>query len=150
VGYEIGRKFGPKLLQTRAMRKYEKGVGKAQGLIRRRGPFAVFIGRFTALLRALMPALVGSSKMPYPRFLLFNALGGITWGIAYTLGGYYAGKSFEGVAKSIGRYSAIGLAVIVVIALVIWGVRKHRRDHAPAEAAADTSGNASDQQVSAP
>lgn len=139
VGYEIGRRFGPRLLQTRAMRRYEKGVGKAQALIVRRGPLAVFIGRFTALLRALMPALVGTSKMPYPRFLLFNALGGIVWGIGYTLGGYYAGKTFEHTANLIGRYAAIGVAAVVVLALVIWGVRRHRREHAAGEAAEDSS-----------
>src|SRR5512139_3113749 len=72
VGYEIGRRYGIRLLDTKAMRKHQSKVAKAQELIRRRGAFAVFIGRFTALLRALMPALVGSARLPYGRFLVFN------------------------------------------------------------------------------
>jgi membrane protein DedA with SNARE-associated domain len=128
VGYEIGRRYGPRLLETRAMRKYRSKVGRAQDLIRRRGPFAVFIGRFTALLRALMPALVGSSKMPYSRFLIFNMIGGVVWGTVFTLGGYYAGQAFEHAAKLVGRWAAVAVAVIAVIALAVWSIRKHRRE----------------------
>jgi membrane-associated protein len=130
VGYEVGRRFGPRLLSTRAVRKYQHKVGKAQDLIRRRGPLAVIIGRFTAILRALMPALVGSSKMPYPRFLLFNAIGGVVWGVTFTLGGYFAGAAFEHWAKLAGRGAAIAAAVVVVIALAVWSVRRHRKEAA--------------------
>ncbi|MCW2913460.1 MAG: associated protein [Actinomycetia bacterium] len=128
VGYEIGRRYGSRLLETRAMRKYQGKVGKAQDLIRRRGPLAVFIGRFTALLRALMPALVGSSKMPYHRFLIFNMIGGIIWGTVFTLGGYYTGQAFEHTAKLVGRWAAVAVAIIAVVALAVWGIRKHRRE----------------------
>lgn len=128
VGYEIGRRYGARLLETRAMSRHRAKVGKAQDLIRRRGAFAVFLGRFTALLRALMPALVGSSRMPYPKFLLFNLIGGVTWVLTFTLGGYFAGEAFDHAAKLAGRGLAIGLAVAAVIALVVWSVRKHRRE----------------------
>lgn len=130
VGYEIGRKYGTRLLDTRAMRKHRAKVVKAQDLIRRRGAVAVFIGRFTALLRALMPALVGSSKLPYPKFLLFNVIGGVTWVLTFTLGGYFAGEAFDHAAKLAGRGLAVGIAVLAVAALIVWGVRKHRRENA--------------------
>lgn len=128
VGYEIGRRYGPRLLEVKAMRRHRAKVASAQDLIRRRGAFAVFIGRFTALLRALMPALAGSSRLPYPKFLLFNFIGGVTWVVTFTLGGYFAGEAFEHTAKLAGRGLAIGLAVVAVVALAVWGVRKHRRE----------------------
>ncbi|MFC4050711.1 DedA family protein [Actinomadura syzygii] len=137
VGYEIGRRYGPRLLDVKAMRRHRAKVASAQGLIRRRGAFAVFIGRFTALLRALMPALAGSSRLPYPKFLVFNVIGGVTWVVTFTLGGYFAGAAFEHTAKLAGRGLAIGLAVVAVVALAVWGVRKHRseaRDEEKAEA----------------
>jgi membrane-associated protein len=137
VGYEIGRRYGPRLLETRAMRKYQGKVGRAQDMIRRRGPLAVFIGRFTALLRALMPALVGSSKMPYHRFLIFNMIGGVLWGTVFTLGGYYAGQAFEHTAKLVGRWAAIAVAIVIVIALVVWSIRKHRGETTGAGPAAE-------------
>ncbi|MFC0037477.1 DedA family protein [Actinomadura rayongensis] len=128
VGYEIGRKYGTRLLATRPMEKHKAKVAKAQDLIRRRGAFAVFLGRFTALLRALMPALVGASRMPYPRFLVFNAIGAVSWVVAYTLGGYFAGQAFDRAATMVGRGLAIALAVLVVVGLVVWSVRKRRRE----------------------
>jgi membrane-associated protein len=128
VGYEIGRRFGDRLVDTRALRRHRGKIGKAQGLLRRRGAFAVFLGRFTALLRALMPALAGSARMPYGRFLVFNAMGGIAWGIGFTTGGYLAGTAFEQVARWAGRVLAIGVALLVVAAIVVWSLRRRRRE----------------------
>jgi len=139
VGYEIGRKFGPRLLDTKVMRKHRSKVAKAQDLIRRRGPLAVFIGRFTALLRALMPALVGSSKMPYPKFLLFNFIGGVVWVGTFTLGGFFAGTAFESFAKQASRGLTIAVAVVIVVGLIVWSVRKHRREHAEEDAAEEAA-----------
>lgn len=90
----------------------------------------MFIGRFTALLRALMPALVGSSKLPYPKFLAYNLIGGVAWVATFTFGGYFAGAAFEHAAKLAGRGLAIGLAVLAVVALIVWSVRRHRREAA--------------------
>ena len=134
VGYEIGRRYGPRLLDVRAIRKHRSKVASAQDLIRRRGAFAVFIGRFTALLRALMPALAGSSRLPYPRFLVFNIIGGVVWVVTFTLGGYFAGEAFEHTAQLAGRGLAVVLAVVAVVALAVWGVRKHRREREDEEA----------------
>ncbi|MEU8342177.1 DedA family protein [Spirillospora sp. NPDC048832] len=145
VGYEIGRKYGPRLLDVKIMRKHRAKVAGAQDLIRRRGAFAVFIGRFTALLRALMPALAGSSKLPYPKFLLFNVIGGVVWVVTFTLGGYFAGAAFEHAAKLAGRGLAIGLAVAAVVGLAVWSVRKRRKEaaeEARAEAAEAGAGEA--------
>ncbi|WP_021598470.1 DedA family protein [Actinomadura welshii] len=143
VGYEVGRRYGPRLLDVKVMRRHRAKVAGAQDLIRRRGAFAVFIGRFTALLRALMPALAGSSRLPYPTFLLFNVIGGVTWVVTFTLGGFFAGAAFEHAAKLAGRGLAIGLAVAAVVALAVWSVRKRRleaREEAAAEAAVAAAG----------
>lgn len=128
VGYEIGRRFGTRLLGTRALHPHRHKVGRAQDLLRRRGALAVFIGRFTAVLRAMMPALAGSAKMPYGKFLAFNALGGMTWGVGFTIGGYVAGTAFEQVAQWAGRVLAIAVAVVVVAAIVVWSIRRGRKE----------------------
>jgi membrane-associated protein len=145
VGYEIGRKYGTRLLNTRPMRRHLGKVDKAQALIRRRGAFAVFIGRFTALLRALMPALAGSARLPYRKFLLFNAIGGIVWGVGFTLGGFFLGTAFEHTAQLLGRGLAGAAAVLVVIAAVVWSVRRHRGDATGERAAAKIVDAASDE-----
>ncbi|PJN25688.1 DedA family protein [Kitasatospora sp. CB02891] len=128
TGYEVGRRLGPAVLRTKTLRKHADRVEGAQDLIRRRGPVAVLLGRFVAFFRALMPALAGVSRMPYPRFLLFNAIGGVLWGVGFTLLGYFAGSAYSRVEGTVGRSLAVAVAAVVVVALVVWRVRAHRRE----------------------
>ena len=79
-----------------------------------------------AFFRAVMPALAGTAKMPYHRFLPWNAAGGLVWGTGFVLLGYLAGNSYEAVARTVGRDAALVVAALVVIALVVWRVREHR------------------------
>ncbi|WP_277831836.1 DedA family protein [Speluncibacter jeojiensis] len=126
VGFEVGRKFGPRLMQMRVLERRRKRLDDAQDFLRRRGGWAVFLGRFVAFFRAVMPALAGTAQMPYRRFLAFNALGGAVWGVAFVLLGYLAGNSYAAVEKTAGRGVAIGVAAVVVVALVVWRIREHR------------------------
>lgn len=128
VGYEIGRKLGPSILEVRPLRPHRERVGKAQDFMQRRGGWAVFLGRFVAFFRAMMPALAGISRMPYRRFLPFNALGGLVWGIGFVLLGYFAGTAYKTVEREVGTAAAIVLAVVVVAALVVWHVRRRRAE----------------------
>jgi len=66
--------------------------------------------------------------MPYPKFLAFNAAGGITWGTAVVLLGYAAGASYATIEKTFGRSSALVVLAIAVVALLVWRIRKHRSE----------------------
>jgi membrane protein DedA with SNARE-associated domain len=126
VGYEVGRLAGPRLLRSRLLRRYQRRLDGARDVLRRRGGAAVFFARFTAFLRAVMPALAGLSRMPYPRFLGFNAGGGTVWGVGVTLLGYFAGASYQRVESALGQVSAIVLGALVLGGLIVW----HRRRRA--------------------
>lgn len=129
VGYEVGRLFfGPRVLSSRLLAPHRERVFRAQDFLRRRGGLAVFLGRFTAFFRAMMPALAGAAEMPYRRFLFWNATGGIVWGTGFVLLGYVAGASYHQVEKQVGRGVAVVLAVAVVSALVVWRVRRTRTE----------------------
>jgi membrane protein DedA with SNARE-associated domain len=134
VGYEVGRTFGDRVLALRPLRRHTERLDRAQEFLRERGGFAVFLGRWTAFLRAVMPGLAGVSRMPYRRFLLWNAIGGVVWGVTFCLVGYLAGNSYEVVEKRLGVAGAAGSAVLVVAVLVVVHVRRHRT--APAQPAA--------------
>lgn len=125
VGYEVGRRAGPRLLRTRPLRRHAHRLDGARRSLRERGGWAVLVGRFTAFLRAVMPALAGMSGMPYLRFLAFNAAGGLVWGAGVTLLGYFAGASYARLEHLLGRASAALLAVLVVAVLLAW--LRHRR-----------------------
>jgi membrane-associated protein len=132
VGYEVGRHLGPRILSTRALSRHADRVAGAQEMIRRRGPVAVFFGRFIAFFRAMMPALAGVSRMPYRRFLFYNALGGLIWGVGFTLLGYFAGAAYTRVEGLAGRGIAVVLALAAVTAAVVWHLRRRRTADASA------------------
>jgi membrane protein DedA with SNARE-associated domain len=95
--------------------------------LRRRGPYYVFIGRFTAFLRAVIPALAGMSRMNYRRFFIANAAGAILWGIAFTLLGYFAGTA---LARIENYASWVGLSVLIAVILffIVFHFVKKRRE----------------------
>jgi len=131
VGYEIGRHLGVRLLHLSIFDKHRDRLDDAQAFLARRGGSAVFLGRWVAFFRAVMPALAGTARMRYPKFLAFNAAGGIVWGLAVVLAGYLAGKSYVKVEHTAGPIAAAAVAAIAVIGFVVWRVKK--RHHQPAD-----------------
>jgi membrane-associated protein len=126
AGYEVGRHLGARLRRTGLLRRHAGRLAAAEDFLARRGGWAVFLGRFVALFRALMPALAGAAHLPYRRFLLFNALGGLVWGTGCVALGYVAGNSYRRVEQTAGRGSALAVTAAVLLALVFWRVRRHR------------------------
>jgi membrane protein DedA with SNARE-associated domain len=127
IGYWVGDKWGRQLLQLGPLKKRQKGLDAALDQLSRRGATAVFVGRFTAFLRAVIPGLAGMSKMRYRIFLPANALGAICWGLLYVLLGYFVGQRVEkvtGIASDI----LAGLIVIVIVVLFIRHRRKEKRE----------------------
>lgn len=149
VGFEVGRRLGPRIMDIRPLRRHRKRLEGASTYLREHAGRAVVLGRFTAFLRAMTPALAGASRMSYPRFLAFNVLGGVIWGSGVTLLGYLAGGSYDLVAKSLGRTSAGLLALLVIGGVLVWHRRHHRvRPAAAVEPDADaTSDKATDSLV---
>nr|WP_323747009.1 DedA family protein [Catenulispora pinisilvae] len=133
VGFEVGRHFGERLLNTRPLRRHRVKLDKARELIRRRGPEAVFLGRFVSFFRALMPLLAAISRIPYRKFLLFNALGGLVWGVGFTLLGYFTGAAYDRVEHLVGKILAGFVALVVIVGLIVWRVRRRRADSAEEE-----------------
>jgi membrane protein DedA with SNARE-associated domain len=126
VGFEVGRKLGPRLVRARVLRNHSERVEQAQAYLRRRGGRAVVMGRFTAFLRAVMPGLAGASRMEYRRFLVFNVIGGVAWGTACVLLGFFAAHSIGTITHALGLTSA---AIVVVIAVgLVWAWHRRSRD----------------------
>jgi undecaprenyl-diphosphatase len=118
VGYAIGARWGGRLLRSRFARFVDAGKRKrAEDLIQRRGGTAVFLGRFSAFLRVLVPGLAGASGMRYRKFLVFNVLGGATWATLFTVLGFFAGDAWSTVRHIAARASSI-LAAVLLLGLV--------------------------------
>ncbi len=136
VGYEVGRHYGDRVLGSRLFSSRHVAVDRAKDYLRRKGSTAVFLGRFTAFLRAVMPGLAGTARMPYRRFIVANAAGALVWGVGFTLVGYVAGASYRSVEKVAGRASlgVLALVVLLVLLLHLRRRRAERREEATASA----------------
>lgn len=128
VGYEIGKHLFARVRGKGILAKHEDKVVRTEEFLQRRGAAAVFLGRFVALFRAMMPAMAGASRMHYPVFLRWNALGGLVWGAGFVILGHAAGHSWEAIAHRASNGMLIFIAVLLVGVLVAWKVHEHRKN----------------------
>ncbi|MEZ0070732.1 DedA family protein [Planotetraspora sp. GP83] len=141
IGYFIGRKGGRPLFD-RLGRRFPKHFGpahiaKAEQVFHRWGMWAVFFGRFVALLRILAGPLAGALHMPYWRFLIGNVLGGVLWAGGTTAAVYYLGIVADKWLKS---FSWVGLVVALLfgLATTMWLKRKAAKAVAEEESEPET------------
>ncbi|AXI76439.1 DedA family protein [Peterkaempfera bronchialis] len=116
IGYAIGRKGGKPLFE-RLGRRFPKHfgpehLGSAERSFQKWGMWAVFFGRFVALLRIFAGPLAGALRMPYWKFLVANVLGGVIWAGGTTAAVYYLGVVAEDWLK---RFSYVGLILAVCL-----------------------------------
>ncbi|MFG2886485.1 DedA family protein [Streptomyces sp. NPDC048297] len=135
IGYAIGRKGGRPLLawlgQKLPRHFSEAHVATAERSFEKWGMWAVFFGRFVALLRIFAGPLAGVLHMPYWKFLIANVLGGICWAGGTTAVIYYVGVVAEDWLK---RFSYLGLVAAVLIGLTSMLVLKRRAKKVQAQA----------------
>lgn len=118
IGYRLGRRWGPGLvgrLPTRLRARAEQ----VTDFVARRGRWAVLLGRWTALLRALVPGVAGASGMTQRDFALANVIGGVTWAVAIASLGYGAGAAYASVLDRVNHASEIAVGVVVAL-VVAW------------------------------
>jgi membrane protein DedA with SNARE-associated domain len=126
IGYEIGKRTGDRLFTARPLRRVQGGVQRTKTVLSNRGGTAVLLGRFVAVLRALMPAAAGAAQVRYRTFTVYNVLGGLIWGVGYVLLGYLAGSAYAAVERAVGTGLAIAIGAVVVAAVAVWLFRRHR------------------------
>lgn len=124
MGYLISRKARllerPGPFEARRRRTLEV----AEPFFARRGPVAVFVGRWILGVRTWASWLAGASRMPWRSFAVWNAAGGITWATTIGLLAYFVGKT---ATSAVGAFGVFGL-----LAVVSWAAgRRFLRRHQP-------------------
>jgi len=135
IGFFVGKRYGEALLDKIPHRLLKpEHVKRTEQTIGRLGGKAVFVGRFTAALRALVPGMAGMARMPYARrFLPWNVLGGALWAAGFVVLGYLAGSQYT----TIEHYASyLGLALLVAIAAFFF--LRHRREQRQDQQSAST------------
>lgn len=118
AGFALGHAGGWRLVRRygRHVRFTESRVKLGCYLFMRHGGKLVFFGRFVIGLRTWAAFLAGTNRMPWPRFLAFNAAGGIAWATIYGLGYFYLGGALERASTA----TDIALATLLVVAIAGW------------------------------
>ncbi|HEU5385857.1 MAG TPA: DedA family protein [Streptosporangiaceae bacterium] len=140
IGFYVGHRVGSPLFDWLG-RKFPRHFGPshvvvAERFFTRHGAWAVFFGRFIALLRIFSGPLAGSLHMPYGRFLLANATGGIIWatGITYLI--WFLGQAAE---KWLSRASWIGLVAALAVGLAVTLLIRRRTSKLAAQHQAESA-----------
>lgn len=125
LGYLVSRRVGRRLLERpgRGQQRRLELLARGEMFFDRHGPKAVFLGRWIVGLRVWASWLAGITEMPWRSFVLWNALGGISWAITVGIAGYLLGEAAEKILQSAG----IGALVAAAVALVAAYVYFHRR-----------------------
>jgi len=125
IGYLVGHTLGIPTLE-----RYGPRVGLTLGrqrlgqfLFHKYGGVVVFFGRFIAFLRVFAALLAGSNRMPWGRFLMWNALGGIAWTHLYGIGAYFLGNQVHKLVGPLGV--VIGVAAAAAVVAAIWFLKNN-------------------------
>jgi membrane-associated protein len=115
AGYYTGKLLGPSLFNKKGSFWFSpKRMEAAKVFFEKKGAQSLVLARFIPAVRTVVPIVAGIGKMSYRNFLLFNAIGGLLWGILLPLLGYTIGKT----VPSIDKYLLPAVIVIVAVSLL--------------------------------
>lgn len=139
VGYTFGKRAGASLYKREDSRFFkQEHLQKATEFYERHGGKTIVIARFIPIVRTMAPIVAGAAEMKYRRFIAFNVVGGVLWGIGVTLLGYFLGQAFPWIGEN------LEIVVVVIVALsivpVLLHVRKGRKGHEDANGIAGETG----------
>lgn len=142
LGYLAGRTGGRALALRYGKYIFLKPhhLDYAEKFFEKHGDKTVFFGRFVAILRAWAAFLAGVNHMPWRKFLIFNAAGGIVWAIVYGTLGYVAGRflhdnftAVEHIASTLGWIGAALVVAAAIAVFILFRLRRHKRLQAAIE-----------------
>lgn len=136
LGFMVGRAGGLRLLRRYGarVRLDERRIKLGIWLFRRYGALVVFLGRFVAVLRTWAAFLAGTNKMPWGRFLVANAAGGVVWAWVVGALAYNFGAAAAHIAGRAG-WALLGVAILVVLVAASFFRRHEHRLLAEADRA---------------
>lgn len=114
LGVRFAERWGPKFGVTRG------SVERAEKFFEAHGRKAVFLGRFASVFRSIMPFVAGATRMPYGRFVAFNAPAGLVWAAIFVGLGFWAGEEWRAVARWVDRAGWVFIVGVVVALGARW------------------------------
>ncbi len=128
VNYWIGHQLGEQAYRTKWIRR--EYLDRTHAFFEKHGGKTIFLARFVPIVRTFAPFVAGMGRMSYGYFFSYNVLGGITWVLLFTLGGYFFGNL--PLIKS--NFEFVIVAIILISVLpAVWEALKARRERKSAQ-----------------
>lgn len=111
VNYTIGHFLGPKVFHYENNRFFKKEyLIKTHKFYEKYGGITIIITRFMPIVRTFAPFVAGIGAMTYPKFTLYNIVGGIAWVCSFLLCGYFFGN----IPSVKNNFTLVIFAIIVI------------------------------------
>jgi membrane-associated protein len=123
TNYAIGRHFGPRVWSWEQSRFFNRAAfDRTHAFYERHGAITIIVARFIPFVRTFAPFVAGVAEMTYPKFALYNVVGGVLWVTSLTVLGYLVGN----LPWVKANFSWIALALIIVPGLpAVFEVLRH-------------------------
>ncbi len=123
IGYALGHHGGRPFVERfgARLRIRPEQLARAELFFARHGDKAVLAARFVLGLRTWGSMLAGMARMPFWRFQLFSAIGGLAWATIVGIAGYLLGSNLallEAIIRAVGIGGLVFIVVIVSVLLV--------------------------------
>lgn len=125
ANYQIGKKIGNNIYEKEDMKLINKEyLKKAHVFYEKHGSMTIVLGRFIPVIRTFVPFVAGIGKMSYPRFLVYNVLGGFMWVGLFLFGGFFFGNL--PIVKENFSFVLIAIILISIIPGIVIFIKEKR------------------------
>ncbi len=119
TGFYVGRRWGGRMLGWAPLQRLlGPSIQRVQDFMRRRGEWAIVLGRVSTPTRVIVPFLAGASQVPYRRFVLFDIPASLVWAAVFGTLGYLLGESW-GLIRELTGTAALLILILFILALLI-------------------------------
>lgn len=119
TGFYLGHRWGAKMLEWGPLQRFlGPSIRRVQDFMRRRGEWAIVLGRVSTPTRIIVPFLAGASQVPYRRFLLYDVPASLAWAVVFGTLGYVLGESW-GLLQDVTGTAALLILILFILALII-------------------------------
>lgn len=126
LGYQIGHLFGPRVFRKKDSLIFrQEYLERAQAFFDKYGNKAMLLAHFIPVIRAFAPVTAGAAGMKRRTFIMFDAIGDITWTVLVTLFGYFVASKIPGAEKLV--EPILLLVVVLTVGPALYRIFKDPR-----------------------
>lgn len=102
------------------LQKHRRKVARVQLWLRKFGVFLILIHKYIYGFKAILPLVIGVSKYSFLRFLIWNGIASVLWGVLMGLSGRFASHFVINLFDSLKNYPYLFPVVFLIFLGIIW------------------------------